>query len=528
MRRLLECLALVFVLAACAGLPAVEELEVTPKADLSPEVVSRVQAPEAAAAVVDLPAPVLPAGAPASPALSEPIVLVPGVLPLPVPPPDRSDGEAGEAAAAGSGPAEQLALPPSSIVFLEDPPDELARMWDYWPFDDVRAVGAPATATAAARSERLREQRTFPQSTGAKQTSTTPRTVQPAAAGGPAAPAVPGTATAPHAGPAASTTRPGSASPPPPPATAAGPAPAEPRHVYAKPGDEVVISLAKRGWILVDQAGGDSIRFVSRRHEEGSTIFLFEAASPGAGRLRFLRQDLDAGSPAERETIEVSVVTPEEWVSRIERGERVPSVRTTAEQMREIDALLARGRKDLALDRLQESYAPDSAFHNDRLGFLLEDMGDLSTAREYWRLNMGLEELDQPYRGRAAVGVMKTSVALKDYEAVVAALEDLRSLRSAEAEEALIDAGLLLVEEGDYATAITVLEGVLRTYPGSRRSGEVFYNLGLAFEAPSPRRDVSEAWRMYEIVHTSYPESPYAGEALLRASYLERHFLEIR
>jgi tetratricopeptide (TPR) repeat protein len=222
------------------------------------------------------------------------------------------------------------------------------------------------------------------------------------------------------------------------------------------------------------------------------------------------------------------VVTPEEWVSRIERGERVPSVRTTAEQMREIDALLARGRKDLALDRLQESYAPDSAFHNDRLAFLLEDMGDPRTAREYWRLNMGLEELDRSSRGRAAVGVLETSVALNDHDAVVAAVDDLGAYRSAQAEEALIEAGLLLVDSGDHAAAIAVLEGVLRAYPGSRRAGEVYYHLGLAFESPSARRDVSEAWRMYEIVHTSYPESLYAGEAELRARYLERHFLEIR
>ena len=57
---------------------------------------------------------------------------------------------------------------------------------------------------------------------------------------------------------------------------------------------------------------------------------------------------------------------------------------------------------------------------------------------------------------------------------------------------------------------------------------EVFYLYGFALEQNGPYRDIQKAYNYYKKVSDDYPESPLWDKAQERASYIERHYFEIR
>jgi hypothetical protein len=91
--------------------------------------------------------------------------------------------------------------------------------------------------------------------------------------------------------------------------------------------------------------------------------------------------------------------------------------------------------------------------------------------------------------------------------------------------------GLILVAKNELAagkvpSAMAILDRFLSLYPAGM--DEAYYLYAFALEQNSPYRDIQKAYSYYKKVSDDYPESPLWDKAQERASYLERHYFEIR
>jgi len=92
--------------------------------------------------------------------------------------------------------------------------------------------------------------------------------------------------------------------------------------------------------------------------------------------------------------------------------------------------------------------------------------------------------------------------------------------------EGLILAAKNELTAGRVPGAIAILDRFLSLYPAGM--DEAYYLYGLALEQNGPYRDIQKAYNYYKKVSDDYPESPLWDKAQERASYIERHYFEIR
>ena len=79
---------------------------------------------------------------------------------------------------------------------------------------------------------------------------------------------------------------------------------------------------------------------------------------------------------------------------------------------------------------------------------------------------------------------------------------------------------------GRVAGALAALDRFLALYPSGM--DEVFYLYGLALEQAGPLKDIKRSYSNYKKVMDEYPQSEFWDKASARASYIERHYFEIR
>jgi len=92
--------------------------------------------------------------------------------------------------------------------------------------------------------------------------------------------------------------------------------------------------------------------------------------------------------------------------------------------------------------------------------------------------------------------------------------------------EGLIQTAKNNLSSGKIAEAIAALDRFLALYPAGM--DEVYYLYGYAYEQNGPYRDIRKAYNYYKKVSDDYPESEFWSRAKDRASYIERHYFEIR
>jgi len=76
------------------------------------------------------------------------------------------------------------------------------------------------------------------------------------------------------------------------------------------------------------------------------------------------------------------------------------------------------------------------------------------------------------------------------------------------------------------ASALTVLDKYVSLFPFG--SDEAFYLYGKAYEQNTPYRDIKKAYSYYKKVRDEWPQSTFWQESAARATYIERHYFDIR
>lgn len=241
------------------------------------------------------------------------------------------------------------------------------------------------------------------------------------------------------------------------------------RRVSVEAGSRVELPFSGTGWTyLGERDGKGGILYESRRYEDSGLVFVLLASKTGDYVLRFQRQDLLRGTTNE-ELVAVSVS---------------PRVQVQPQQA--------------------AAASPSPA----------SDPGTSGTAAA---------ALPQATTPASSAPPASASPSVGSNPAVLAAAQ---SLSLPETPEGLILTARNELAANRVAGAIAALDRFLVLYPSGM--DEVFYLYGMALEQNGPLKDSKRAFSFYKKVRDEYPQSEFWDKADERASYIERHYFEIR
>jgi hypothetical protein len=136
--------------------------------------------------------------------------------------------------------------------------------------------------------------------------------------------------------------------------------------------------------------------------------------------------------------------------------------------------------------------------------------------------------LQAPPAGQAAAA--EPGAAAAPPSAQAAAARD-QAAKAAKAPAPDSPEGMLLEAKNELGAgraqgAIEALDRLLSRYPSG--TDEAFYVYALALEQNGPLKDIKRAFALYKKVCADYPQSAFWDASAERASYIERHYFEIR
>lgn len=241
------------------------------------------------------------------------------------------------------------------------------------------------------------------------------------------------------------------------------------QRVAVELGSRVEIPLEGTGWTyLGEKDGKDGVLYESRRYEGSGLVFVLNPTKTGEYTLRFQRQDALRGKTND-ELVGVSV-SPK-------AAKQSSSAQAATAQAADVKGNVAAGAA--------ASQTPAS-----------------------------------PLAGATqANGAQSASDPGPSFPPLPATVPP-------DSPEGLMLAAKNELTAGRVPGAIAILDRFLSLYPAGM--DEAYYLYGLALEQNSPYRDIQKAYNYYKKVGDDYPESPLWDKARERASYIERHYFEIR
>lgn len=305
------------------------------------------------------------------------------------------------------------------------------------------------------------------------------------------------------------------------------------RELFARRGDKIGIDLEGSGWLYLGsgQGSGEGIDYLSSQYSRDKSSFSFKAAEYGAYKLSFQFQD-NQNAVLRNQIVHIEVLPDDDFRAALELQQQglapQQSAVTEPEPGPRIDTaetLFSIGEYELALIEFTRNMRSGDPYLNDRLAACYEATGEHLAAVKFFRENLSLSG---EYGDRAALGMIRAGVALKDPQLLTEVLPSLFSLESREIGSALVEVARFQVESGRYETAIEALRLYMNRYPDGRQLDEVYYRLALIYEVDSPYRNLELSRDYYGLLYENFPESPYAEFAGERLDYLDRHFFLVQ
>ncbi|UCF98969.1 MAG: outer membrane protein assembly factor BamD [Spirochaetaceae bacterium] len=309
----------------------------------------------------------------------------------------------------------------------------------------------------------------------------------------------------------------------------------EQRELVARRGDPIAIDLEGSGWIFVgfktagESASADQrgIDYVSKRNLQGRTSFDFKAVDYGEYELSFQFQD-NQQAVLRNQIVHLRILPDQDFAVAVERQQQGVHAGTAAvpgPAIETADALFDLGEYELALIEYLRNMRSGDPYLNDRLAACYEITGEYQAAAKYYRQNLGLAG---EYGDRAAVGLVRSSIALKDNGLLMEGMPFMVSLESAQIGAELLEVARFQTENQHLEVAIQALKQYIRRYPDGKSLDEVYYRLARIYEVDSPHRNLEAARDYYRLLYDLFPESRYADRAKERLNYLNRHFFLVQ
>lgn len=297
------------------------------------------------------------------------------------------------------------------------------------------------------------------------------------------------------------------------------------RELFARRGDQIGIDLESRGWIYLglDPENGEGIDYLSSQYSQNKSSFSFKALEYGAYKLSFQFQD-NQNAVLRNQVVHIEVLPDADFRAALELQQQGFELEP-GPRIEKAETLFSLREYELALIEFTRNMRSGDPYLNDRLAACYEATGEHLAAVKYYRENLSLSG---EYGDRAALGMIRAGVAMKDPRLLTEVLPSLFTLESGEIGNALLEVARFQTEGGRYETAIEALRQYMNRYPDGRRLDEVYYRLARIYEVDSPYRDLELSRDYYERLYDNFPESPYAERAGERLNYLDRHFFLVQ
>lgn len=251
---------------------------------------------------------------------------------------------------------------------------------------------------------------------------------------------------------------------------------AQARQFSVEIGQKVEVPFTGTGWTyLGEKDGKEGVLYDSRRFEGKGALFTIATSRAGEYGLRFMKQDLQAGTTSE-ETVRLTVLP--RVASPATGSPPIPSATPTA----------------IATPAPTASPAPST-------GTVIGTTGAAAA----------LPSPAQPPSGAAG------SIGQPARSPVPTAPES---------PEALLASARTEYGAGRAQGVFSALDRYLQLYPAGE--DEAYWLYGQALELNGPLRDIRKAYSMYKTLLEGWPRSAFWNQAQDRVSYIERHYLDIR
>jgi hypothetical protein len=269
------------------------------------------------------------------------------------------------------------------------------------------------------------------------------------------------------------------------------------RHVSAEAGSRIELPFAGTGWTFLGEREGKSgVLYESRRYDDSGLVFVLNAAQEGDYVLRFQKQDLLRGMTNE-ELVAVKVL---------------PRSVAQAAQPQAGPASQAGAQSAAAVSPAATSAVAPAA------------TTAATAAATVAKVSPGQP---QPASSTSAASLAASLPASAGSPAANPAVQAAaQNLSLPDTPDGLILTARNELAANRVAGALAALDRFLSLYPSGM--DEVFYLYGLSLEQNGPLKDIKRAYSFYKKLRDDYPQSEFWDKAADRASYIERHYFEIR
>jgi hypothetical protein len=261
------------------------------------------------------------------------------------------------------------------------------------------------------------------------------------------------------------------------------------RNFSAVEGVRFEVPFEGTGWTyLGEKTSKEGIAYDSRRFEGSSLVFVLNPVKAGDYILRFQRQDALHG------------ISYDELV-----GVSVAPTPTSTGKPTTVGSPIAPATSGQAVTAISAGAAPSSA------AFSAGAAAPAGTA---------------PAANPAPTATMPATVASAMAAPAPATMTTIMNPASIATPEAALAQARSELAAGHMQGTLDALDRLLTLAP--QGTDEAYMLYARALEQNGPLKDIKRAYSYYAKVRDEYPESPFWDEASDRASYIERHYFDIR
>ena len=300
------------------------------------------------------------------------------------------------------------------------------------------------------------------------------------------------------------------------------------REIYARTGDQLQVGLDGLGFLFLGfpdkSAQADGISFKTKENRNNKTWFTFQALQLGTYDLDFVQQDNTTGKSV-KETVRVHVVSDQDF-SAATQTQSIPdaAVPETGDPAY-ADTLTGLGQYQAAVAELMKGYRDGNPSLNDRIAALYMHMNSYDAAAKFYTKNLAPQN---QYTASAVDGLMRVAVVQKDQQALMADLKQFLALKDSGTEETFIMAARMERDTAQIGVGLQLLATYATRFPTGSYRDEADLIAAQMLEADSTFRNIAQARDLYNNLLTNYPESAFADAARQRVQYIDRHFIHVR
>ena len=288
------------------------------------------------------------------------------------------------------------------------------------------------------------------------------------------------------------------------------------------------ISLKDSGWII-KSIKPEIIELTKRENSSNYTLFDFFLSNIGEVSITFIRFD-EKNSTVIRQPYRI-VIKPKEIISKEKKETKEDKNKNKAQKEDDQRKILAnrlfeQKRFDEALslynELINEGKSDSEIFYKRGKIYLYKEK--LNEAYSDFLEN--LKEKDNIYYNDSLIEVINILKKQKKYSE---AINSYFKYWKGDVDNPKIDILLagIYFEMEDYNTAANEYRKYLAKYPDSEFDDVVLFYLAYSIENYKTNPDFKEAYRLYKLLVSKYPESKYYNKSKSRMLYLERHYLKV-